>query len=253
MLKIFTIAHYEYKMQWTRIATWGVLLAGMAVALLDNFPSAQNLARLEFLSRADYFIARIMGLDGLFLMFGAVFLLSNRITIDQKTGMSPLIMASPITKAQYLCGKLLGGFLLAYPLLALLLALNTTLYFLAAPFKPELISCLVPLVKTLVVCGLPVSIFISFTSICLPAIMDVRLFYLLAAILFIVNAATVGTAGPMPFYMITSGDLLKLIWQHPQWPFVNAGSMEANLCFLVGCGGLGCFGLLFNRHFWRKP
>ena len=50
MRKMFSVLHYEYKMQFKRLVTWGVLLVAMALSLLDNFPSAGNLARLEFLN-----------------------------------------------------------------------------------------------------------------------------------------------------------------------------------------------------------
>ena len=50
MRKMFSVLHYEYKMQFKRLVTWGVLLVATALSLLDNFPSAGNLARLEFLN-----------------------------------------------------------------------------------------------------------------------------------------------------------------------------------------------------------
>jgi LPXTG-motif cell wall-anchored protein len=56
----------------------------------------------------------------------------------------------------------------------------------------------------------------------------------------------------MPFYLITSGDLAKLIWQHPKWPFSNTGSIQANLVFLVGCGLLAGLLLFLKRKFWRN-
>ena len=80
----------------------------------------------------------------------------------------------------------------------------------------------------------PVSLFVSFCSIALPGMMDIRLFYILAAILFGFNATYVGSAEAMPFYLITSGDLVRLIWVHPRWPFVDMGSVIANGFFLAG-------------------
>ena len=50
MRKTVSILHYELKMQAKRPAVWGVFLAAAAMAQLDCFPSAQNLARLEFLT-----------------------------------------------------------------------------------------------------------------------------------------------------------------------------------------------------------
>ena len=58
MRKMFSVLHYEYKMQFKRLVTWGVLLVATALSLLDNFPSAGNLARLEFLNEPAYFVYR---------------------------------------------------------------------------------------------------------------------------------------------------------------------------------------------------
>jgi vacuolar-type H+-ATPase subunit I/STV1 len=83
-------------MQLKRIATWAVLAAAVVISLIDSFPSAKNLARLEFLSEPSYFIFRTLSFGALLTAFGLMFLISNRLTIDQKTGMKHLIMASPI-------------------------------------------------------------------------------------------------------------------------------------------------------------
>lgn len=251
MCKCFSIIHYEYKMQISRIASWGIVIASMAITLMDNFPSAGNLARLEFLTQPSYFVYRTMSLDALIMVFGLMFLLSNRIPFDRKTGIKSLMMASPVTKGQYIFGKLFGGFLYTLTMLTLFLTLNTLIYFMAVPFNISVTDCLIPLIKTLVISGLPVSIFISFISVALPAVMDIRLFYLLASALFIINAASIGSAEQMPFYLITSGDLMKLIWQHPKFPFTNTGSVQANLIFLVGCGTTAWLPLFLKRKFWR--
>ena len=80
---------------------------------------------------------------------------------------------------------------------------------------------------------------------------DIRLFYILSAVLFGFNATYVGSAEAMPFYLIAAGDLVRLIWVHPKWPFVDTGSVVANGCFLVG-SGIVCGSLLFLKHnFWR--
>ena len=251
MSKCFSIICHECKMQLKRIAIWVVLFAASAIALTDNLPTVGNLARLEFLVQPTYFIYRTMSLDALIMIFGLMFLLSSSFPLDRKTEVKSLIMASPVTKWQYILGKLLGGFLYTVVMLILFLVLNAIAYLIVAPFDVSVTDCLVPLIKTLVVSVLPVSVFISFTSVALPAAMDMRLFYLLASSLFFVNASSVGSAGQMPFYMITSGDLTKFIWQHPKWPFVNAGSVQANLIFLVGCGLTSGILLFLKRKFWR--
>lgn len=251
MRKCFSITHYEYKMQMTRIATWGILIVAVIVALLDNYPSSGNLARLEFLTQPSYFVYRTMSLDGLIMIFGLMFLLSSRMSLDKKTGVKSLMMASPITKGQYVSGKLVGGFLYTFTILTIFLTLNTLIYFIAVPFDASITDCAIPLVKTLVFSALPVGVFVSFVSIALPAVMDIRLFYLLASVLFIINAASIGSAEQMPFYLITSGDLMKLIWQHPKYPFTNIESIQANAIFLIGCGITAFTSLFLKRKFWR--
>ncbi len=252
MRKIISIVHYEYKMQLKRLAAWGVLIVATAIALLDNFPSETNLARLEFLNRPAYFIYRTMSLDALIMVFGLMFLLSDRLSVDDKRGVKPLMMASPIRKGQYLCGKLLGGLLYTFSMICIFLMLNTAVYCCAAPFEISIADCVVPLLKTLVVSALPVSVFISFCSIAIPAIIDIRLFYLLAAVLFVFNASFVGTAEAMPCYLITAGDLIRLIWLHPKWPQVDMGCVISNLMFLLGSGLISCASLFVKRRFWRS-
>ena len=58
------------------------LLVATAIALFDNFPSERNLARLEFLEQPVYFIYRTMSLDALIVVFGLMFLMSNRFSLD---------------------------------------------------------------------------------------------------------------------------------------------------------------------------
>lgn len=252
MRKIMSIIHYEYKMQFKRIATWGVLLAATGVALLDNFPSATNLARLEFLIQPAYFIYRTMCQDGLILAFGLLFLLSNRFPLDKKTGVKSIIMASPINKGQYIFGKLLGGFLYTFTMLCIFLMMNTATYYVALPFEIGIMECVAPLLKTIFISALPVSLFVSFCSVALPALMDIRLFYLLSAVLFGVNASTVNAAEAMPFYLITSGDLIRLIWVHPRWSEIIMSSVQANLLFLLGGGVISCVLLCLKHKFWRS-
>ena len=75
---------------------------------------------------------------------------------------------------------------------------------------------------------------------------------ILAAVLFAINASCVGSAEAMPFYLITAGDLVRLVWMHPAWPFTNMESVLANGIFLLG-GGLLPAGLLFLKQgFWRR-
>lgn len=252
MRKILCILRHETKMQMARPAGWGVFLIALALSLLDDLPTGGNLHRLEFLTDPVYFVARTMSLHGLTLAFGLVILLSDRLALDGRTGVKALIMAGPTTRAQYLLGKLLGGFVYCVSMFALFLAANAAAYALAAPFPVPIGRLAATGIKTAILCVLPVSVFIGSASVSLPALMDVRLFYALAAVLFVVNSSVTGTAGPMPFYCITSGDLIKLIWQHPKWPYVSAGSVAANLVFLLGGGLLATPGPFLKKRFWGQ-
>ena len=86
----------------------------------------------------------------------------------------------------------------------------------------------------------------------LPAIFDVRLFYVLASVLFILNAASPDSSDKMPFYLITSGDLKKLIWLHPKYPYINTDGILPNLMFLLVCGLISAVPLFLRRKFWRN-
>ncbi|MBO5283752.1 MAG: hypothetical protein J6B43_11630 [Lachnospiraceae bacterium] len=252
MRKMFSVIYYEYKMQMKRLATWGILLAATILSFLDNLPTARNLNRLEFLNEPAYFIYRVISLDSLVLLFGLMFLLAERFPLDSKTGMKSLFMTLAMQKWQYMLGKLLGGLLYTFSVLCIFLALCTTIYFAAAPFAISLPECIIPFVKAIFVSVLPVSLFVSFCSIALPGIMDIRLFYILAAVFWGANAAYVDSADANPFYLITSGDLVHLIWIHPEWSYLDKGSVLANGIFLMG-SGLLFIGLLFLKpQFWRS-
>ncbi len=250
MRKMLCIIWHEYKMQVRRPATWGVLLAAIGATLLDSFPSALNLTRLELLPQPDYFIYRIISVDGLILVFGLMFLLSNRLSVDVNTGMKPLFMASLVTRGQYTGGKLLAGFLYAFSAIAIYLVVNTIIYGAFNPVEFDMANYLIPLIRTIFIGGLPISCFIS-CAVTLPVVMDIRLFYFALAGVFVVNTVTVGSSDQMPLYLVTSGDLMKLIWQHPEFPFNDIWSSVANIVFLIGCCLVSWIVLLCKRKFWR--
>lgn len=184
MRKTVSILHYELKMQAKRPAVWGVFLAAAAMAQLDCFPSAQNLARLEFLNQPAYFVHRVMTLDALLLLFGLAVLLANRFPADRKNAMGHLFRSYPLERRQYILGKLLRGFCLAYLLTALFLLCNTAVYVLAAPFAIAPWEWLVPLGKALALCAFPASWFTGLAAVALPGVVDIRLFYAAAALFF---------------------------------------------------------------------
>lgn len=218
MRKTVSIFHYELKMQAKRPAVWGVFLAATAMAQLDCFPSAQNLARLEFLNQPAYFVHRVMTLDALLLLFGLAILLANRFPADRKTPWATCSAPTPWRGASTSWASCWGGFCLAYLLTALFLLCNTAVYVLAAPFAIAPWEWLLPLGKALALCAFPASWFTGLAAVALPGLVDIRLFYAAAALFFGWNAATVGSAESMPFCLLTAGDLSRLLWAHPKCP-----------------------------------
>lgn len=252
MCKMLAVVCFEYKMLLKRIAPWGVLLAVTAIALADNLPTAANLSRLEFLPYPAYFICRTMSQYGLLMAFGLLFMLSERFPLDDKTGVKALFLTGPVDRMQYVFGKLLGGFFCMFTLLSIFLVLNLSAYCVAAPFPIAAADCIEPLFKTIIVSVLPVSIFVGFCSVALPAVINIRLFYLLTSVLFVFNAAATGNAEARPFYLITSGDLSRLIWVNPNWTEIDVGSVLANLSFLAGGGFASCLLPFLSRRLWRE-
>ncbi len=251
MNKTAAVLWYEYKMQLQRPALWGCLLAASLLAQADSFPSAGNLARLEFLREPAYFVYRIMSLDALLLLFGLSFLRAGRFALDARAGMRDVLMAAPVQKRQYVWGKLAGGFLCAYTVLCLFLILNTAVYAAFAPFSVSLPACLIALGRACLACGLPASLFTGFAAVSLAGVMDLRLCYLLAAVFFGWNASFAGSAEAAPCFLITAGDLSRLLWVHPEWRFTDTGSILANAAFLVGGGLLAAALPFWKRSFWR--
>lgn len=251
MRKVLSIIYYEYKMQMKRLAAWGVLLAALLISFLDNFPSAANLARLEFLSQPAYFIFRVISLDGLIMAFGLMFMLSNRFPMDEKTGVKALLMASPVRKGQYILGKLAAAFLYTLTMLCIFLLINVSAHYAAVPLDVSLAEYIVLACKAIMISLISISIFVGLSAAAFPAMMDIRLFYLLAGLLFVLNASHVNRAGASPFYLITSGDLIRLIWVHPKFPQIDYASVWANLIFLLVCGFGACILLMIRRKFWR--
>ncbi len=252
MRRVWSIVCYEFKMQIRRRAAWGLLLAVLSISLSDSFPSAGNLARLEFLSVPDYFIYRTIGVYGLIMAMGLMFLVSNRIPADEKAGVKPLMMAAPVRKWQYITGKLTAAAVFSFTMLSVFLLLNQFIYFIAVPVKPAVPEMLLCFCRAEIVSIVPISIFVGFSAASFPALTDIRLFYLLAGLLFVFNASCVNHAEGSPFYLITSGNLLRCIWVHPKYPQIDYAGVWANLLFLLA-GGFGSWALLTaKRRFWRS-
>lgn len=257
MRKVLSIVYFDFKMQIRRAAAWGVLLAVLLIFLADSFPSAGNLARLEFLPDPSYFIHRILALGGPFLVFGLLFLVSNRFSVDEKSGVKPLMMAAPLERWQYILGKGLAGFWFVFTLLSTFLLVSVLIYAVALTVKLSPVEgfykeLFCSACKATVISVLPVSLFAGFFAAAFSALTDIRLFYLTAGVLFAVNIFHVGSAEAAPFYLVTSGDLIRLIWIHPRWPEIDARSVWANLAFLLAGGFCPWMLLMIKRRFWRE-
>ena len=161
-------------------------------------------------------------------------------------------MAAPVEQGQYVLGKLLGGWLYTLTLLCAFLTVCAGVYWAAAPSPISLGACLRPLAKAVAVSALPASLFVGACAVVIPGLTGPRLFYLLSAVLFGCNAAYVGSAEAMPFWLITAGDLIRLVWTHPDWPEAPVGSALANAGFLVGGTLLSCCLLLAKPGAWRE-
>lgn len=251
MNKLFSIAKYEYKMQMKRIAGWAVLLFVFGSAMMDSLPTASNMARVEFLYDIHYYVRRVFSFDGLILLFGLMFLMAGRLVGDRKTGQRDLFMAAPIGKHCYIGGKLLGNFLYALTLMFALLIGALVGFAIFNQSGTSLGSYMSAILKVSICVILPATFFVTTSSVMLPELIDIRLFYLVFSILFLVNAFSTDMGTAAPFYIFTQGDLAKLIWQHPKTPIIYASSAALNLLFMLGVGGISIALVSVKRRFWR--
>lgn len=250
MSKLFSIAKYEYKMQIKRPAGWLVLLFVFLSAMADSLPTASNMARLEFLNDISYYIRRILSFDGLLLLFGLLFLMSNRLVDDRKTGRRELFISSPVRKGNYLLGKLLGNFLYALTMMYTLLAGALIGFLLFSKSVTPAGAYLVTVFKASLYLIFPASFLVVAISVMLPEIIEIRLFYMLSSVFFFVNAFFIDSSEKMPFYIFLQGDLSKLVWHHPSFPMAQAGSIALNLLFMIGTGTAAIILVAAKQTFW---
>lgn len=251
MNSLFSISKYEYKMQIKRISGWLILLAVVASAMADCLPTISNMARLEFLSDVHYYVRRVFSFDGLILLFGLMFLMAGRLVGDRNTGCRDLYMVTPIEKGSYIGGKFLGNFLYTLTLMYTLLISSLIGFAVFSRSDTMFRSYLAAFFEVSICIILPASFFVVASSVMLPELVDIRLFYLFFSILFLINAFSVDTGTVAPFYIFMQGDLAKLIWQHPKSPQIYAGSAALNLLFMVGAGVIAIVLVVTKRRFWR--
>lgn len=251
MTKMFSISKYEYKMQIKRIAGWIILIFVFASAMMDCLPTATNMARIEFLYDIHYYVRRVFSFDGLILLFALMFLMAGCLVSDRKTGRRDLFMVTPIRKGSYIGGKLLGNFLYALSLMYLLLVAAIIGFAVFSHSETPFIDYISAFFEVSIYIILPATFFVTASSIILPEIIDIRLFYLLFSVLFLVNAFSSDTGTAVPFYIFTQGDLARMIWQHPKQQVIYIGSAILNLLFMLGIGGTTIALVCVKRKLWR--
>ena len=209
MNRMFAVSKYEYKMQIKRIAGWLVLLFVLVSAMMDSLPTTENLKRIEFLYDIHYYVRRVFSFDGLILLFALMFLMAGRLVSDRKTGRRDLFMAAPIGKGSYIGGKLMGNFLYALSLMYLLLIAAMIGFAVFSHFqKHHLSTILSAFGQVSIYIILPATFFVTASSVMLPEIIDIRLFYLLFSVLFLVNAFSTDTGTAAPFVIFSRKAIL---------------------------------------------
>lgn len=248
MSKSALIAKYEFKMQIGRIGGWLIFAFSLILALLDDFPSAANIRRLAELPKQGYVVYRLIGQPGIILLFGLMFLLSDRIRGDWKSGTLDLFTTAPIRKTQYLGGKFLGNFGYLLCMTGTYLAVNGIIQ---AIFTPGQFT-VVPYFVGFIAVVLPACFFLATCSLAIPVLLDIRLFYAAFAVYFMANLIIVPPkgVGGLPFWFLLTGGLSRLVYRF-NLDVLDFGNIVANLIFLLGTG-FSTFVLLFaKRRYWR--
>lgn len=251
MSDFWVISKYEYKIQIRRVSGCVVLLFVISSAMIDCLPTTGNVARVEFLQDIHYYVRRIFSFDGLILLFGIMFLTANRLVSDQKNGCRDLFMAAPIGKNNYIGGKFMGNFLYALTLMYTLLLISLIGFAIFSQYGATFSDYTSAILDVSLCIIFPASFFVVASSVMLPELIDIRLFYLLYSILFLTNAFSSDAAAARPFYIFTQGDLAKLVWQHPKSPEIHVANAILNLLFMVGTGILAIALVNAKRRFWR--
>jgi hypothetical protein len=231
---------------------YGLLLVfTLFVSLVDSIPLPVNVQRLAWICEPSYYALRVLRNGGLLLAFGLIILFSGSVAIDKKSGVIELLKASSLRKMEYITGKILGGFLSTlFAYITFLFACMLT-YLIFLP-EATISSSLSAGIQSFLVVAVPVSFFTSAVGICLPILLDIRLMYMLTALLFLLNIFHIGSASEQAPYLLLSGDLIKLVWQHPEFQFDNAIAVIRNLLFIICGGALPAVIVLSKNGYWRE-
>ena len=246
MHNIMAVSIYEIKMMLRRLGFWGILKFAPVISIWDNFPSNSNLRRLSFLAEPGYLVSRLLVQTGLLIMFGVMFLVSNTIAKDKKTGVDQLLMTSNISKKQYIIGKFIGNFIPTMLMFGLYFLVHAVIQIVLIP---EAFSLKAYLFGYFIL-AVAASFFVIGISISLPMWIDIRIFYALMALYFLANLLIVPDSTTLPFWFLFYGDLIKIIYNYG-FGVLIIKNVILNILFLVGIGALSVFSLMINKRFWR--
>lgn len=246
MHNIMAVSIYEIKMMLRRLGFWGILIFALVISIWDNFPSKSNLSRLSFLAEPGYLVSRLLVQTGLLIMFGVMFLVSNTIAKDKKTGVDQLLMTSNISKKQYIIGKFIGNFIPTMLMFGLYFLVHAVIQIVLIPEASSLKAYLFGYF----ILAVAASFFVIGISISLPMWIDIRIFYALMALYFLANLLIVPDSTTLPFWFLFYGDLIKIIYNYG-FGVLIIKNVILNILFLVGIGALSVFSLMINKRFWR--
>ncbi len=247
MFRFLTIAKYEWKMQIKNSGFWVILLVTLVIGGLDSFPTAQNMIRLDNqLQNSGYVVSRLLT-DVILMMFGFVFMTANRIGRDNKLGVSELHMASPLTKGQYVTGKLIANLSVVLVIVVIYFVVNALVHLFLNPAPLDLNPYFIGFISV----ALPMAVFTIGCAVSLPVLTDIRFVYILMAGYFFLNVTIVPDSRWLPFYMLT-GEPLKLFNPYLGFGYQSIALMVCNWGFLFGTGLLSFLLLLCGKRYWRE-
>ncbi len=111
---------------------------------------------------------------------------------------------------------------------------------------------LIPYVVGLLTMCVPACFFVSACSVTLYVVADIRLFYVVFSVYFLMNSDFIYTENSIlrSLYLFQS-DMLKLIYTYESFETIMIQKLLWNLAFLL-CVGLASMLLQGNRRYWRE-
>ena len=110
----FDVARFEFRYQLRNPVFWVALaiffLFGFGLTASANVSMGTPGTVHE---NAPYAIAMALALFGIFYQFVTTSFVANAIVRDDSTGFGPIVRATPLTKTEFVLGRLLGGFAIA--------------------------------------------------------------------------------------------------------------------------------------------